>query len=167
MNRPIWRWGGALACVAVGYALVRPGDEPPLVSAALDTAEGVPARAARELNDAGLVARLPFVGTLAWRCDDERRFYTQLTLPRPGATVFVTLDADRKPIWRGKQVNPDPAPRRTVVGPFSAVRGQTWVISYNHEPATLKVVARLRFAAPPSRSQCVVSSTIRTHRTAH
>jgi hypothetical protein len=44
---------------------------------------------------------------------------------------------------------PVPAPKRTVVGPFTAVRRQTWTIRYHHKPATLTVIARLRFAAPP------------------
>jgi hypothetical protein len=122
----------------------------------------------RELPNAGLVARLPFVGDLTWRCEDAGRVSTRLTLPSPGATVYASLTADGKRIWREKQVDPDPAPRRTVVGPTAALRRQTWVIRYNHKPATLKVIARLRFAAQVSRSQCVVSAArIEIRRTPH
>jgi hypothetical protein len=56
-------------------------------------------------------------------------------------------------------VNPLPAPRRTVVGPFRALRRQSWNIRYHHKPATLRVVARLRFGASPSRAECVVCRT--------
>jgi hypothetical protein len=55
-----------------------------------------------------------------------------------------------------------------VVGPFPADRNQVWTIRYSHKPATLKVVARLRFAAAASRSQCVVARTgIRVRRIPH
>jgi hypothetical protein len=82
--------------------------------------------------------------------------------------VSVTLTADGTQLWHDRRVNPVPAPRRTVIGPFAAVRTQTWAIRYHHKPATMKVVARLRFASSPSRGQCVVSRTnIEVRRTAH
>jgi hypothetical protein len=115
-----------------------------------------------------VIARLPFVGTLTWRCDDERRFTTRLILPAPGASVSVSLTADGTRLWRNRRVNPVRAPKPTVIGPFAAVRSQTWAIRHHHKPATMKVIARLRFAALPSRGQCVVSRTsIEVRRRAH
>ena len=122
----------------------------------------------RETPYSGVVARLPFVGTLTWRCDEQRRFFTRLALPRPGATVFVSLNADGRRVWRRRRVDPRGGRERTVVGPFRAVRRQTWTIRYHHAPATLRVVARLRFSAPPSRAQCVVArASIEIARTPH
>jgi hypothetical protein len=115
-----------------------------------------------------VVARVPFVGTLAWRCDREGSFSTRLIHPAPGASITVSLESDGAQVWRRRRVDPAPAPRATVVGPFPADRNQVWTIRYSHKPATLKVVARLRFAAPASRSQCVVARTgIRVRRIAH
>jgi hypothetical protein len=171
MSRLLWRRGLSVAVVAsamAGYILLSPGDERGPATAAPTIAQRAGEPTTRERPYEGVVARLPFVGTLTWRCDDERRFSTQLTLPSPGATVFVSLDADGRRVWRRRQVNPVPAPERTMVGSFAAVRRQTWTIRYHHKPATLTVIARLRFAAPPSRSQCVVSRTnIEIRRAAH
>jgi hypothetical protein len=165
------RWGlavGLFASAAVGYTVLSPSDDaaPATSPATVDQRTGEPTTG--ETSRGGVVARLPFAGTLLWRCNRERRFATRLALPRPGATVLVSLTADGKRVWHRRQVNPVSAPRRTVVGPFAAVRRQTWTIRYHHKPATLVAIARLRFAAPPSRSQCVVSRTnIEVRRTAH
>ena len=124
--------------------------------------------AARETTRQGLVARLPYVGTLTWRCDDEQRFFTTLRLPTPGATVFVGVTSDGEILWRRSQVNPKPAPERTVVGPFRALERQTWTIRYHHMPATIRVIARLRFAAPRPEVECLVAHAgIDVRRTAH
>jgi hypothetical protein len=152
MAHLLWRLASAAGVLTCGAVFATPAAEPPT----------------RETPQGGVVARLPFVGTLTWRCDGERRFTTQLELPRLGASVTVGLVSDGTRVWRGRQVNPLPSPRRTVVGPFAADRRQTWTIRYHHKPATLKVVARLRFSAPRSRSQCVISrADIHMRRTAH
>jgi hypothetical protein len=122
----------------------------------------------RETAQSGLVARLPYVGELTWRCDDEHGFSTELELPSPGATVFVSLTSDGEPRWRNGRVDPVPAPKRTSVGPFPALDRQTWTIRYSHKPATLTVRVRLGFSAPPPPSHCLVSRTsVEVRRTAH
>jgi hypothetical protein len=122
----------------------------------------------RDTTRQGLIARLPYVGTLTWRCDDEQRFFTELRLPKPGATVFVSVTADGVPVWRGRQVNPKPAPEPTRAVPPPALRTQTWTIRYHHMPATAKVVVRLRFAAPRPEVECLVShAAIDVRRTPH
>jgi hypothetical protein len=171
MSRLGWRGGlavGALAWALATYLLLAPSEEPGPASAAPTADRPATASTTRETPFGGVVARLPFVGTLTWRCDAEQRFFTGLTLPSPGASLLVGLDADGRQVWRRRQVNPVPPPKRTVVGPFRALRSQTWTIRYHHKPATLKVTAALRFAAPHSRSQCVVSrASIQLRRTAH
>ena len=131
--------------------------------AAVIAAAGVAAAAAadgpptRETAYSGLIAHLPHVGTLTWRCDREGRFFTVLRLPRPGATVHAGLVSDARRIWRHRRVDPAPAPKRTIVGPFRADRRQSWTIRYHHKPASLVVSVRLRFTAGPSAFSCRVS----------
>lgn len=152
-----------IGAVAV-YAMLTPSDPSGPATAAPTAATP----STRESSFAGVVARLPFVGTLTWRCDQQQRFFTQLTLPSPGATVHVSLASDGAQVWRHRRVDPVLPPKRTVVGPFQAVRHQTWTVRYRHKPATLTATARLRFAARPSRGQCVVARTnIEVRRTAH
>jgi hypothetical protein len=171
MSRLWWRLGVpvALLASAIGaYEVLALGGESAPATATPSPPQQADAPPTRETPYGGVVARLPFVGTLTWRCDDERRFFTQLTLPSPGATVLVGLEADGTRVWRRRPVHPRPPPRRAVAGPFAAVRDQTWTIRYHHMPATLTVIARLRFAAPRSRSDCVVSRTnIQVRRTPH
>jgi hypothetical protein len=171
MSRLWWRLVGpvALLASAIGaYELLALGDESGPATATPASPQQADAPPTRETPYGGVVARLPFVGTLTWRCDDERRFVTYLTLPNPGATVLVSLEADGTRVWRRRPVHPRPAPKPAVAGPFPAVRHQTWTIRYHHKPATLRVIARLRFAAPRSRSQCVVSRTnLEVRRTPH
>jgi hypothetical protein len=161
MTGPIRRWGTAmtaLAGVCAAGAHFAASEASPRAEGAL----------ARETDRGGVVARLPFIGTLAWRCDEERRFSTRLIHPAPGASLTVGLESDSVRVWRRRRVDPVPAPRDTVIGPFPAQRRQVWTIRYHHKPATLTVAARLRFAAPASRSECVVSrADIRVRRTAH
>jgi hypothetical protein len=116
----------------------------------------------------GLVAILPFVGSLTWQCEEGKegeRFRTQLDPPE--ATIYVSLRADGKEVWHHKRVDPLPNPNVSLlVGTPLARRSQTLVVTYRHAPATIKVTARLRFAA--SESQCVVArSTITTQRIPH
>jgi hypothetical protein len=122
----------------------------------------------RETPYRGVVARLPHIGTLTWRCDDEQRFFTTLTLETPGASVTAGLTSDGQTVFRGRRVDPLPPPRHGTAGPFEARRTQTWTIRYHHKPATLKVVARLRFAAPRPGVECLVArSVVDTRRTPH
>jgi hypothetical protein len=118
-----------------------PGNQPPL---SLETA------------DSGLIARLPFVGTLRWNCLGGR-FETYLYPPQ--ATVFVSLTADGRHVFRRRRVDPSPNPdTRIIVGtPKPARRTQTWTVTYNHKPATIRVTARLRFRA--SNFNCRVAHT--------
>ncbi len=122
--------------------------------AAAATADGPPTR---ETAYSGLIARLPHVGALTWRCDREKRFSTLLRLPKAGATVYVGLVSDGRRIWRHRRVDPAPAPKRTIVGPFRADRRQGWTIRYHHKPASLVVGVRLQFTAGPPVFSCRVS----------
>jgi hypothetical protein len=82
--------------------------------------------------------------------------------------VFVSVTSDGKEVWRGRQVNPKPPPERTIVGPLRALERQNWAIRYHHAPATLKVAARMRFAAPRPEVECLVAhAAIDVRRTAH
>jgi hypothetical protein len=122
----------------------------------------------RETPYRGVVARLPHIGTLTWRCDDEQRFFTKLTLETPGAGVTASLTSDGETVFRGRLVQPLAPPRHGGAGPFEARRTQTWTIRYHHKPATLKVVARVRFAAPRPGVECLVKrSVVDTRRTPH
>jgi hypothetical protein len=161
MSPAVRHWSTAVAAIA---AVCAAGAHLP---ASEEPGAGVGA-SVRETSSGGVVARVPFVGTLAWRCDREGRFSSRLIHPAPGASITVSLESDGAQVWRRRRVDPAPAPRDTVVGPFSADRNQVWTIRYSHKPATLKVVARLWFAAPASRSQCVVARTgIRVRRIPH
>ena len=151
----------------------RAGQEAPQRSAEREAQLGsagsvLPRSLFRETPYQGLVARLPRIGTLTWRCDDERRFFTTLTLETPGAGVTAGLASDGETVFRGRLVNPLPPPRHGAAGPFEARKTQTWTIRYHHEPATLRVVARLRFAAPRPNVECLVArSVVGTRRTPH
>ena len=177
MNRSR-RWGaaGLAALAATGAAYSVAGGPAHDESAARESAAAQPAvrgsgrvlPAVRETPEQGLVARLPHIGTLTWRCDDQRRFFSRLTLETPGASVTAGLTSDGQSVFRGRRVDPLPSPRHGSAGPFEARRTQTWTIRYHHEPATLRVVARLRFAAPRPEVECLVKrSVVDTRRTPH
>src|SRR5687767_3442702 len=161
MTRPMAWSAAALTLIAAGTALALAGASPDARPAKLTPHDGVgtppDAWPARETPYGGLVARLPHIGTLTWRCDDEQRFFTKLTLETPGASVTAGLTSDGETVFRGRQVHPLPPPRHGSAGPFGARRTQRWTIRYHHKPATLKVVARLRFAAPRPGVECLVS----------
>jgi hypothetical protein len=115
----------------------------------------------RETPRQGLVATVPYVGRLTWRCDDNRRFSTRLTLPAPGATVTAGVVTDGKPVVRRRPV-------RSVFGPSPARRSQTWTIRYHHKPATVLAIVRLRFAASRITGDCQVThAKIDVRRTPH
>ena len=161
------RWGAAgLAALAAAGATYAVAAEPDEVQSSARRTDAV--RPARETPFQGLVARLPHIGTLTWRCDDERRFFTKLTLETPGAGVTASLTSDGETVFRGRLVQPLAPPRHGGAGPFEARRTQTWTIRYHHKPATLKVVARVRFAAPRPGVECLVKrSVVDTRRTPH
>ena|SRR5215210_969170 len=167
MNRSM-RWGAVLAVVAAAGATYAAAAGPAEVEpAAHESATAQPAAgpadvrsAVRETPYQGLVARLPHIGTLTWRCDDDQRFFTTLTLETPGAGVTAGLTSDGQTVFRGRRVDPLPPPRHGAAGPFEARRTQTWTLRYHHKPATLKVVARLRFAAPRPGVECLVKRSI-------
>src|ERR1700754_3550052 len=103
MNRPL-RWAAGLAGVAAAgatYAVAAgPADDRPGSRGSVDvpssahgpaevqsSARGPALPSVRETPYQGLIARLPHIGALTWRCDDEQRFFTKLTLETPGAGV--------------------------------------------------------------------------------
>ena len=142
------------------------------VAAAASAVVAAPAQAPSEPAvdesiDSGLVAELPFVGKLTWGCDAPGRYFTRLRLPDPGATVFVSLVSVGRRVLRNRQVDPHPTdPARSGARPFRTSRSQTWTIRYHHKPATVRVVARLRFASAevvcvPARSVIDVRSDVR------
>jgi hypothetical protein len=145
------RYGIALACLAVAGC----------------GSGAQPRRPNHETNSSGLVARLPYLGDLTWRCGG-RRFSTRLIMPPPGASLTVGVQADRHTLWPKRQVHPRPNGGRTVVGPFAATARQTWSLGYHHMPATLAATVRLRFTAEPERGVCTVTATrISVRRTPH
>jgi hypothetical protein len=112
----------------------------------------------RESFSTGVVRRVPLVGTLTWSCDRHaRQFFTRLTLPRLGATVFIRLNSDGSRLYNHKQVDPAAPPARTTVTAPLAARGQSWRILYNHEPATILVKAQVRLAR--SGANCLLWRT--------
>jgi hypothetical protein len=152
MRRFAWSRAAALTSLAAAVAgVVLVASNQPY-----DSNEASAADAGEETLRQGLVAQLPYVGTLSWRCDRKRRFFTKLTRQSPGATVFVGIESDGERVWRRRRVDPALPPEATVIGPFRALERQTWTIRYHHAPATVRVVARLRFAARP-RGDCLVS----------
>jgi hypothetical protein len=151
-----------LIAAGLSFALLAFSDESGPATAAKDRSRD---SVYPERPISGLVATLPFVGTLVWHCE-EKGFVTQL-FP-PDATIFASLVADGKRVWKHRRVDPLPDPRtKLVVGsPGFAQRSQTWTITYRHAPATIRVTARLRFRR--SDSQCVVArSAISTRRIPH
>ena len=133
--KPPLRWGAAglaaLAAAGASYAVAGgPADDEPAAGEAADVQSAArgPADvqssapgsarvlpAVRETPYQGLVARLPHIGTLTWRCDDQRRFFTELTLETPGASVTAGLTSDGQTVFRGRRV--DPLPRRGTAPP--------------------------------------------------
>ncbi len=161
--RRLWGLAGVVIVVALGYVLLTLFDSSGPATAAGDRGvePGYPERPV-----SGLVAALPFVGSLTWHCEEGgERFATQLW--PPDATIYVSLSADGRRVWKRKRVDPLANPKvKLLVGTPLARRSQTWTISYHHKPATISVTARLRFRA--SEGQCVIAhSAITTHRTPH
>lgn len=113
------------------------------IAAALLLGGGAPSVAQKpsdETSFGGTVFQLPFAGTLRWRCDEQSRYVTRLSLPRLGATVVATLDVDGRRVWTRRQVDPGQRPS----SPPTA-RTQVWKIRYSHKPGTVVTRARLRF----------------------
>jgi hypothetical protein len=141
MRRASWWWILSACALAAAPAVAGDPEQP-------------------ETPQRGLVAQLPFVGTLTWSCDQQQRFRTRLTLPDPGATVFVGLVSDGRRVLRNRPVHP----HHQAAGPFGARRTQTWTIRHHHKSASLTVVVKLRFTA--SGAACAVARTdIRIRRT--
>jgi len=146
---------GAVGAVLVGLAL----------ASTTSQGGGAPAEGAtEEREDRGVIAQLPFVGTLTWRCERtgrSARFFTRLTLPDRGATVFVWVSSDGERVVRNRQVDPKDSPERGGTEPFPATRRQAWTIRYHHEQATITVRARLRFGLPEADGPgCLVRRSI-------
>jgi hypothetical protein len=158
-------WGLAAAVIVVGFGcgLIALSDKSGPATAAGHRSGG---SAYPERPLSGLVAELPFVGALTWSCQEQKGaplFAVQLEPPK--ATIYVSLTADGHRVWKRKRIDPLPNRREVWISP-PALRSQTWTITHRHAPATIRITARLRFAA--SESQCVISrSTITTHRSPH
>lgn len=126
---------------------------------ALADGRGEPDRAIGSVDDwgersqnlgaySGLIAKLPAVGRLTWRCDESGRSSTTLTLPRPGDTVFVTVVSDGRHVFNRRQLHPADPPneRGRLATPAERVRQQSWRVRYHHKPAPVRAVVRIRFA---------------------
>jgi hypothetical protein len=90
--------------------------------AALDGAEA-PDRAVGSAVDRGdaarafggystLLATLPEVGRLTWRCDLDGRSSTMLTLPLPGSSLDVSVKPDGRQVFKGRRLNPPASGKR-------------------------------------------------------
>ena len=95
----------------------------------------------------GLIAKLPAVGRLTWRCDQSGRSSTTLTLPRPGDSVFVTVVSDGRRMFNRRQLDPAASPKEEgrLATPLERVRQQSWRIRYHHKPAPVLAAVRIRF----------------------
>ncbi len=94
-----------------------------------------------------LIATLPEVGRLTWRCGLDGRSSTTLTLPLPGASVDVSVESDGRQVFKDRQFDPPASSKRhgRLSTPFERVRRQRWRIGYHH-PHPLTAVVRIRFA---------------------
>jgi hypothetical protein len=113
------------------------------VAAALLLTGGAPSAAQKpsdETTRQGTVFQLPYAGTLRWRCDEQKRFVTRLSIPRRGATVYATLDVDGARVWTRRRVDPGQRPSSPPT-----LRTQAWKIRYHHKPGTVVTRVRLRF----------------------
>jgi hypothetical protein len=141
---------GALI-VAVGLAgalassLVGGSDEP---DRAAGSVAGATDRSRAPGGYARLIAALPEVGRLSWRCDDEGRSSTTLALPRPGGTVSVSVESDGRRLFRAQRLDPPDPPEQAgrLATPFQRLRRQSWKIRYEHPPAPTLVDVHIRFA---------------------
>lgn len=160
-------WLGALVAAAVLAALVLDltsgSDEPSRAEPRAVRSDDVAPR-----EGAGrLIAALPEVGRLTWRCDREGRSSTTLALPRLGSTVAVTVGSDDRRLFKGKWLDPPDPPRGDgrLATPFEHVRRQRWRIHYRHKPGTILARVRIRFARDED-GDCFASRAITDVRTA-
>jgi hypothetical protein len=108
---------------------------------------------ARETAVDGVVTRIPYVGTLRWRCDARDRFYSALRIPERNATVITTLRSDGVLAWKRRALDPG----QELESPAAAHR-QYWRIRYRHSAATIVAHVRMRFASSPNNG-CRVART--------
>ena len=94
-----------------------------------------------------LIATLPEVGRLTWRCDFDGRSSTTLTLPLPGSGVDVSVESDGRRVFKDRQFDPPASNKRhgRLSTPLQRVRRQRWTIGYHH-PHPLTAIVRIRFA---------------------
>jgi len=126
---------------ALGYVLLGGGSDPERASGEDHRGTSGPRPV---LSPPRLIAQLPQVGRLAWQCDENGAFSTSLSLPDPGATVFVSVTADGRPVFERRRV--DPGPGVDLRTPLQHVPRQRWRIRYHHKPATIRARVRIRFA---------------------
>ena len=127
----------------LGYALIDGSGEPDRAIGSVDD-QG---ERSRYLGRSRLIATLPAVGRLTWRCDESGRSSAALTLPRPGDSVFVTVVSDGRPVFKRRQLDPGPRNERgRLATPLERVRQQSWRIRYHHKPGPVLAVVRARFA---------------------
>ena len=94
-----------------------------------------------------LIASLPEVGRLTWRCDRDGRSSTTLTLPQPGSSVDVSVKSDGRQVFKDRQVDPPASGKRhgRLATPLERVRRQRWRIGYHH-PHPVAAIVGVRFA---------------------
>jgi hypothetical protein len=132
----------ALAGVVV-YVLVDGGDDS-------ERAEGpVAGRVAAYEGPSRLIAELPEVGRLTWRCDTKGRFAATLTLALPGSGVDISVASDGRQVFEGRRLDPPASTSRRgrLATPFEHVRQQSWRIRYHHKPAPMLASVRIRYAS--------------------
>jgi hypothetical protein len=120
---------------AAAYALLAPADE-----------DQRAARSGERSDSPRLIAALPKIGRLTWLCDRNGRSSTTLTLPRPGATVFVAVHSDGRRVLSKTQIDPAPAGPGHVTTRLERVHQQRWHVGWRHAPATLAATVTLAFA---------------------
>ncbi len=136
----------AIAVASVlGYAALDETDAP---DAAVGSAVGRGEAAIARGSYSTLVANLPEIGRLTWRCDLTGRFSTVLTLPLPGSSVDVTVDSDGRQVFRNRRLDPSASGRRhgRLATPLEKVHRQRWRILHYHPPGPVLAIVRIRFA---------------------
>ncbi len=134
----------AIAVASVlGYAALDGTDAPhPAVGSGVD--RGARARGGYST----LIANLPEIGRLTWRCGLTGRSSTALTLPLPGFSVDVTVDSDGRQVFRNRRLDPPASNRRhgRLATPLEKVHRQRWRIRHYHPPGPVLAIVRIRFA---------------------
>lgn len=101
----------------------------------------------------GPLVSLPLLGTLEWRCGDDRR--ASFTFRPAGATVrvaFETSDGAR----RARNANPGD---RVTAPPVNQDENARWIISYRHKPGFVSADITVAPRLSRKRKSCLASIT--------